>query len=162
MIIIGKIQRLSEGLDMHIRSVEEIAAEIKEHYDQEPRGWKLLRGRDSEGHYDTYIANREHLWQMKTEFRNPYRPTGIGVKVMNNPGEDIDLLLSIGESLPFGEIYPQKGSHPIFAMGIGRYSPRAAGELKAIISLKNERLERNLKDGLNRFLLREGVCTDYL
>lgn len=146
---------------MQIKSVEEIIAEIKVSYDQNPLGWKMLRGRDRAGHYDTYIANRKSLWQMKTEFKNPYHPIGVGTKIIGKPDEEMDFLMEKGEALPFSEIYPQRKSHPIFALGIGRYSPKATNELKSIISSKQGELERNLSENLDKFLHREGICKDY-
>ncbi len=146
---------------MQIKSVEEIIAEIKVSYDQNPLGWKMLRGRDRAGHYDTYITNRRSLWQMKTEFKNPYQPIGVGTRIMEKPDEELDFLMEKGNALPFSEIYPQRKSHPIFALGIGRYSPKATNELKGIISSKQEDLERNLSENLDKFLHREGICKDY-
>lgn len=147
---------------MQIRSAEEIIAEIKISYDQNPMGWKMLRGRDRMGHYDTYISNQKSLWQMKTEFKNPYQPVGVGKKIMDNHLEEIDLLMEVGSALPFSEIYPQQKSHPIFAMGIGKYSPKATNKLKDIISSKQKELERDLTESLDRFLHREGIYKDYL
>ena len=147
---------------MQIKTVEEIIFEIKERFDQEPLGWKMLRGRDRSGHYDTYIMNKENLWQLKTEFKNPYQPVGVGIKIADNPNEEIDFLMKVGDALPFGEIYPQRKSHPIFAVGVGRYSPKATSELKSIISSKHDELERNLSESLDKFLHREGLCKDYL
>ncbi|MEE9150870.1 MAG: hypothetical protein V3U20_03450 [Thermoplasmata archaeon] len=146
---------------MQIKSAEEIIAEIKVSYDQEPLGWKMLRGRDRAGHYDTYITNRKSLWQLKTEFKTPNQPVGVGMKIMDKPYEEIDVLMEKGSALPFGEIYPQRKSQPIFAMGIGRYSPQATKELKGIISSKQDELEKSLSESLDRFLHREGICKDY-
>jgi hypothetical protein len=147
---------------MEIKSVERIIAEIKECYDQEPLGWRMLRGRDTAGHYDTYIMNKKSLWQLKTEFKNPYQPAGVGIKIPDNPNEEMEVLMKEGDALPFSEIYPQRRSHPIFAMGIGRYSPKATTKLKTIISSKHEELERNLSESLDRFLHREGLLKEYL
>ncbi|UCG70702.1 MAG: hypothetical protein JSV09_06720 [Thermoplasmata archaeon] len=147
---------------MQIKTAEEIIAEIKISFDQNPLGWKMLRGRDRAGHYDTYILNQKSLWQLKTEFKSPYQPKGVGAKIMDNPFEEIDLLMEVGSALPFSEIYPQQKSHPIFAMGIGRYSPSASEKLKGLISTKQEDLERNLSESLDKFLHREGICKDYL
>ena len=149
-------------IKMEIKSVEEIIAEVKLNYDRDPLNWKMLRGRDRLGHYDTYIMNRKSLWQLKTEFKNPYQPTGVGVKIMDNPTEEIEFLMEKGEALPFSEVYHQPASHPIFAMGIGRFSPPAADTLKGIISSKQDELERNLSESLDKLLHREGICKDYL
>jgi hypothetical protein len=147
---------------MQVKSVEEIIAEIKISYDQDPTGWKMLRGRDCEGHYDTYIMNQKSLWQLKTEFKNPYQPVGIGSRIMDDPGKEIDILMAKGEFLPFSEIYPQEKSVPIFAMGIGRYSPKTTSILKSIISTKQDDLEKKLSDSLDKFLHREGLYKEYI
>jgi len=147
---------------MQIKSVEEIIAEIKYCYDQNPLGWKMLRGRDRMGHYDTYIMNSKSLWQMKTEFKNPYQPKGVGIKIMDNPDKEINFLMEKGDALPFSEIYQLQSHHPIFALGVGRYSQKASDKLKGIISSKQEELEKNLSESLNKFLHKEGICKDYL
>jgi hypothetical protein len=147
---------------MEIRPVEEIIAEIKVQYDQDPLGWKFLRGRDNKGHYDTYLMNRRSLWQMKTEFANPYSPKGVGLKVMDRPGEEIEFLMEKGEALVFGELYKQQKGHPIITTGIGRYSPKATKELSGIISDRQKTLERDLSESLNRLLHREGLYKEYL
>lgn len=147
---------------MDIRPVEEIIAEIKIQYDNDPLGWKFLRGRDSKGHYDTYLLNKNSLWHMKTEFKNPYSPKGVGLKVMNGPGKDIEFLMEEGESLVFGELYKQQTSLPIVTTGIGRYSPKATNELKGIISEKQRTLERDLSESLNKLLHREGLYQEYI
>ncbi|UCE39444.1 MAG: hypothetical protein JSW00_09545 [Thermoplasmata archaeon] len=147
---------------MHIKPVEEIIAEIKSCYDHDPYGWRMLRGRDRAGHYDTYIMNRRSLWQMKTEFKNPYQPKGVGTKIMDKPDKEIEILMEMGEALPFGELYHQQKSHPIYTLGVGRYSKSAANQLKGIISSKQEEVEKNLTENLDKFLHREGICKDYL
>ncbi|UCE73928.1 MAG: hypothetical protein JSV56_13055 [Methanomassiliicoccales archaeon] len=147
---------------MKIKSVEEIIAEIKECYDQEPEGWKLLRGRDRAGHYDTYIMNKKNLWQMKTEFKTPFQPKGVGIRIMDKPDEEVEVLMEKGTALPFGEIYQQRKNHPIFALGIGRYSPKATSEMKGILSSKQEELEKNLSENLDKLLFREGIYKEYL
>jgi hypothetical protein len=147
---------------MQIKSVEEIIAEIKLYYDRDPLGWKMLRGRDNKGHYNTYIMNRNSLWQMKTEYKSPFEPKGVGTKIMDKLDLEIEMLMQEGDALPFGEIYQQEKANPIFAMGIGKYSKAAATELKNIISSKNEELEQNLSLSLDKFLHREGICKDYL
>jgi hypothetical protein len=86
----------------------------------------------------------------------------VGIKVMDNPTEEIEFLMEKGEALPFSEIYHQPLSHPIFAMGIGRYSPPAADTLKSIISSRQDELEKNLSLSLDKLLHKEGLCKDYL
>ncbi len=147
---------------MDIRPVEDIIAEIKVQYDQDPYGWRFLRGRDSRGHYDTYLMNKNSLWQTKTEFKNPYSPKGVGLKVMDGPDKKIEFLMEEGEALVFGELYNPKKDFPIITTGIGRYSHQATMELKGIISNKQESLERDLTESLNKLLHREGIYKEYL
>ncbi len=147
---------------MDIRPVEEIIFEIKMQYDLDPLGWKFLRGRDKWGHYDTYLMNKNSLWQTKTEFKNPYSPKGVGLKVLDKPNREIELLMEGGEAMVFGELYNPKKDFPIITTGIGRYSHQATKELKGIISNKQESLERDLTESLNKLLHREGIYKEYL
>jgi hypothetical protein len=147
---------------MEIKPIEEIIANIRESYDKEPLGWRLLRGRDSLGHYDTYISNKDTLWLMKAEYKSPFEPKGVGIKVQEKPHEEIELLMQKGSPLPFGEMYQQKNNFPIFTMGVGRYSPSSTKELKGIISSKQENLERELAGSLDKLLHKEGICKEYI
>jgi hypothetical protein len=144
-----------------IDTVENTMAEIKVHYDQNPLNWRMLRGRDKDGHYDTYIMNKKALWHLKTEFKTPYEPKGIGVKVMDNPPDIVAAIMEKGEAFPFGEIYHKLEMPPIFAMGMGKYSQNASGQIKSLISSKNEELERNMNKSLGKLLHKEGICQEY-
>jgi hypothetical protein len=147
---------------MDIRPVEEIISEIRECYERDPLGWKMLRGKDRMGHTDTYIMHKKALWQMKCEFKSPIQPKGVGTRIEEKPINEMEFLMEHGSALPFGEIYNQEDRLPILTMGIGRYSPRAANELKGLISSKQENLERDLSESLNRLLHREGIYKEYL
>jgi hypothetical protein len=105
---------------------------------------------------------------MKTEFRNPYQPIGVGVKI-----EDIQLdvvrvaMKEKGELFPFGEIYrplslKSKAIQSIVALGIGKYSSDATSKLKSIISSKQAELEIDLNRKLQKLLDREGMFKEYI
>lgn len=147
---------------LQIDTVENTMAEIKIQFDQNPMDWRMLRGRDKDGHYDTYIANKRALWHLKTEFKTPYEPKGVGVKIMENPPDLFTAIMEKGEAYPFGEIYHKTEMPPIFALGVGKYSQSAASQMKSLISSKNEELERSMNKSLNKLLYREGICTGYL
>ena len=147
---------------MTIKPVEEIIREIKEHYDEESKGWRVLRGKDQRGHYNTYISSPEFLWQMKTELKNPYQPVGVGKMVTEDVSKKIKRIMDTGEPLPFAEIYPQPKDASIIAMGIGNYSPKSTDMLREIISSKQRNLESDLASSLNKLLHREGLYMGYV
>lgn len=146
---------------MYIKSVNEIIAEIKKEYDEDPRNWRVLRGKDSKGHYDTYISGPKSLWQMKTEWKTPYRPVGVGVKVMGESNEIVKFIMDKGEYFPFGEIYPQIKNSAIIAVGFGKYSQKSTNQLKSVISSKQEKLEKELNKSLDRLLEKEGLFKEF-
>ena len=147
---------------MTIKPVEEIIREIKEHYDEEPKGWRVLRGKYQRGHQNTYISSPTFLWQMKTELKNPYQPLGVGTIVAEDVSKKIKRIMDTGDPLPFAEIYPQKKDFAIIAMGIGNYSPESTDMLREIISSKQRKLESDLTASLNKLLQKEGLYTGYI
>ncbi|MFA5771142.1 MAG: hypothetical protein WC974_00200 [Thermoplasmata archaeon] len=134
--------------------------EIKREYDKNAENWRILRGRDDRGHYDTFVFGNEKLWHMKTEWKTPYQPVGVGKKIEDFSNKVEKILTERGEYFPFGEIYPQAKDSAIIAIGIGRYSPSSTKELKHIIS-GQEDLERKLKEELNRLLREEELMKEY-
>ncbi len=146
---------------MTIKPVEEIIREIKEHYDEEPKEWRVLRGKDQRGHQNTYVSSPTFLWQMKTELKNPYQPLGVGTIVAEDVSKKIKRIMDTGDPLPFAEIYPQKKDFAIIAMGIGNYSPESTDMLREIISSKQRKLESDLTASLNKLLQKEGLYTGY-
>ncbi|NYT00749.1 MAG: hypothetical protein GKB99_03370 [Methanocellales archaeon] len=147
---------------MTIKPVEEIIGEIKEHYDEDPKGWRILRGRDQRGHYDTYISSPSFLWHMKTELKNPYQPVGVGYMVTEEVSKKIKIIMDAGDPLPFAEIYKQKNDNSIIAIGIGNYSPKSMDMLRETISSKQRNLESELISSLNKLLNREGLYMGYI
>ena len=147
---------------MIIKSVEEIIRDIKTRYDKEPKGWRVLKGKDNRGHQDTYILQgSKHLWQLKTELKTPYRPIGVGARLGWDVDSEIKRVMDIGRDFPFGEVYPQKDDFSIIALGLGKYSTEGTSHLKGILSSKQERLDAKLKASLDKLLYREGMFKEF-
>ena len=98
---------------------------------------------------------------MKTELKNPYKPIGVGSKIMKNPDDDIRNKFE-GKPFPFSEIYPQKEKASIIALGIGKYSPTSSKNLKGIISREQEKLDSKLNKELRKLLDKEEMFKEYL
>lgn len=146
---------------MQIKNIEEIIREIKKEYDKDKEGWEVLRGRDSRGHYDTYILGPNSLYQMKTELKNPYKPIGVGSKILKSPDEEIRKNFK-GKPFPFSELYQHKEKATIIALGIGKYSQSSSKKLKNIISTQQEKLDAKLNKELQKLLDKEGMFKEYL
>lgn len=145
-----------------IKAVEEVIRDIKKVHDADPKGWKVLRGRDDRGHYDTYVSHVSgHLWHLKTERANPYRHVGVGGLVLRELEEDINEIMSHGRPLPFGEIYPQSDQSTIIALGLGKYSHEGANDLKGILSSKQREMESRLNTSLDQMLHQRGHYSEY-
>ena len=82
-------------------------SEIKTEYDKDPYNWRILRGKDSRQHINTFIAqDTKKLWQIKTELKNPIQPIGFGGLVKRNLNDEIGEIMSRGTDLPIHEVYP--------------------------------------------------------
>ncbi len=147
---------------MKIKTVEEIMLEIKQRYDQEPKAWRILRGRDQNGHYDTYVAQSDQdLWHVKSEWKNPYTQIGVGTKIARKIDDEIDGILSTGVTHPIHEIYPQRESF-IIAIGLGKYSTDSTEKINNIVSDEHEKLEFDLNTQLDKLLKKEGFYQSYI
>lgn len=136
--------------------------EIKLKYDQKPEGWRILRGRDQNGHYDTYVAQGDQdLWHLKSEWKNPYTQLGVGTKVARKIDEEIDSILNTGETLPIHEIYPQR-ENVIIALGLGKYSHNSIDQLNNIVSPKNDKLEYDMNKQLDKLLNKARFYQSYI
>jgi hypothetical protein len=144
-----------------MKTVEQIMFEIKKKYDKKPENWSVLRGRDKRGHYDTYILGAEVLWHMKTEWKTPYRPIGVGRKINDFPEKVRHIVEEEGEYFLIGEIYPQPKNSALIAIGIGKYSPTATNSLKRIISGQDV-LEEKMNRELKKLLKKEEMMKEYI
>ena len=144
-----------------MKTVEQIMFEIKKKYDKKPSDWRVLRGRDKRGHYDTYVLGSDSLWHMKTEWKTPYQPIGVGRKIDDFPEKARHIIEEGGEYFPIGEIYPQPKDATLIAIGIGRYSPKSTSNLKRIIS-GQDALEGKMNKGLKKLLKKEEMMKEYV
>ncbi|MDI6855710.1 MAG: hypothetical protein QMD21_02865 [Candidatus Thermoplasmatota archaeon] len=143
-----------------VENVNKIMRKIKEEYDRSPENWRVLRGRDKKGHYDTFVLGNDKLWHLKTEWKTPYLPVGVGERILEFSDKVEKIITEKGEYFPIGEIYPQAKSEAIIAIGIGKYSPKATKELKEIIR-GQEALENKLSNQLNKLLKKEELLKEY-
>ena len=140
--------------------------EIKADYDKDPDNWRILRGRDSNQHINTFIAHSDKkLWQMKTEWKNPYTPLGIGSCVKRNLNDEIQQQFEFGSDIPISEVY-QNDKNFIIAFGLGKYSQNSTNELRNLLIQdvpgygKNIEKEFNLE--LQKLLKKEQLFDHYL
>lgn len=143
-----------------VKNVNELMREIKKEYDASPKNWRVLRGRDRRGHYDTFILGGKKLWHLKTEWKTPYRPVGVGERISDFSEEVERIITKKGEYFPIGEIYPQAKESAIIAIGIGKYSPAGIKGVKSIIRGQDE-LESKLDRNLNKLLKKEELLKEY-
>ena len=151
---------------LKIKSVQDIMLEIKLKYDQDPEDWRILRGRDEYGHYDTYVAQGDkELWHMKTEWKNPVLPIGVGRAVKRNLNDEILKLMSTGTNLPIHELYPDS-EKLIIALGIGKYSQESTTELTRLLRQNRpsyaRKVEPELNLELNRIIHQEQLYKHYI
>jgi hypothetical protein len=59
---------------------DEIKRELLNRYSVDPKGWRVLVGRDPKGYDDLIVIHGPDLWQIKEFKLNPYESTGLGVK----------------------------------------------------------------------------------
>lgn len=50
-------------------------------YDEDPRGWRVLVGKDKYGFFDVLFSHGPELWQIKEHEVNPYKFVGYGAKL---------------------------------------------------------------------------------
>jgi len=50
-------------------------------YDNDPRGWSVLVGRDNAGFFDVLISHGKEAWQVKEYQVNPYKFVGLGSRI---------------------------------------------------------------------------------
>ena len=151
---------------LKVKKLPELMAEIKSEYDKDPYNWRILRGKDSNQHISTFIAHEDKkLWQLKTEWKNPVMPVGIGKCVKRNLNDEIHEIMKIGTDLPIHEIYPNKDNF-IIALGYGKYSQTSTNQLRELLSqdvpgYKNS-IEKELNFELRKILYKEQLLNHYI
>jgi len=59
---------------------DEVKRELLKRYSADPKGWRVLVGRDPKGYSDLIVIHGSDLWQVKEFKLNPYESTGFGVR----------------------------------------------------------------------------------
>ncbi len=78
---------------------DEVKKELLKRYSADPKGWRVLVGRDSKGYYDLIVLHGSDMWQVK-EFRlNPYESVGFGVR---DRVKENEFLRKVSSTHPFG------------------------------------------------------------
>ena len=141
-------------------------SEIKGKYDKDPDNWRFLRGKDSQNHITTFIGHDDkELWQLKTEWKNPVTPLGIGKCVKRNLNDEIAELMKTGTDIPIHEIYPNKESF-LIALGFGKYSQASTNKIRDILTQDipgyNSKIEMELNLEFQKLLNKEQIFNHYL
>lgn len=107
---------------MSIEPGNRIVKRIKDLYDRDKHGWRVLAGLDSEGRLDFYISHKnELLWKLKSKPINPYSYITVGTEIRDLNFEIFMEILK--ESQPFGfqALFPQDDINSILMFGLGKY-----------------------------------------
>jgi len=114
---------------------------IKQIYDKDREGWRILAGLDGGGRLDLYIAYRNKLlWKLKSKPVNPFSYLSVGAEVRDLNYEIIEELLRTGRPFSFQALFPQNGVQSIVMLGLGRY----IRDRKTPVSESEQRLDRIL------------------
>jgi hypothetical protein len=68
-----------------MRDSAKIRREIARLYDRDPRGWRILVGKDTAGFFDVLISHGTEAWQVKEYQVIPYNFVGLGSRLSNLP-----------------------------------------------------------------------------
>jgi len=74
-----------------------IRREIARRYDNDPRGWSVLVGRDGAGFFDILVSHGKEAWQVKEYEVNPYKFVGLGSRIPTLPPHPLS-----SNEYPFG------------------------------------------------------------
>ena len=114
---------------------------IKQIYDKDREGWRILAGLDGGGRLDLYIAYKNKLlWKLKSKPVNPFSYLSVGAEVRDLNYEIIEELLRTGRPFSFQALFPQNGVQSIVMLGLGRY----IRDRKTPVSESEQRLDRIL------------------
>lgn len=151
---------------MTVKKLSELIAEIKSDFDKDPNNWRVLRGKDTNLHHNTFIAHADKkLWQLKTEWKNPYTPLGVGTCVKRNLNDEIQQLFEQGTDIPISEIYPNKDNF-IIALGLGKYSQSSTNQLGELLSQDvpgyGKKIVKEFNLEMQKILRKEQLFNHYL
>jgi hypothetical protein len=131
---------------MRIEPAGEIMRKIKQVYDQDRRGWRILAAQDERGLLDLFVSHHEaQLWRLKSKPISPYEFISLGFEARNLDDEIQRELRSSGLPFLFQAIFPQSSSQEaILAQGLAKYSKNTAERLKKALSTKGNLDEEEL------------------
>ncbi len=149
---------------MVLKTVSELMKEIIADYNQDPLHWHILRSRDSKNHMDTFISHADQkLWQLKTEWKTPMMPIGIGKCVKRNLNDEIQELMEQGSDLPITEVYPNN-ENIIITLGLGKYSKPSTKQISKILQDSAgypRKIEKEFNFELEKILKKEQLLNHY-
>ena len=151
---------------MKVKHLPELMSEIKLEFDKDPYNWRILRGKDSREHTATFIAHDDQkLWQLKTEWKNPVTPVGIGKCVKRNLNDEIQEIMNTGTDLPIREIYPNNDNF-IVALGLGKYSQKSTHKMSDLLRQDipgyRSKIEKELNLEFQKILRNEQIFNHYV
>jgi hypothetical protein len=149
---------------MVLKPVSELMKEIIAEYNQDPLHWHMLRSKDSRNHINTFISHdNKKLWQLKTEWKTPMVPVGIGKCVKRNLNDEIQDLMQKGSDLPISEFYPNN-NNVIITLGLGKYSKPSTDKISKILQDSAgypRKVEKELNLELEKILKKEQLLDHY-
>jgi hypothetical protein len=138
-----------EKEDYHgVAPISHIAKKMKKRYDKDPKGWKVVGTKDSDGNNDTFITKKPNTYWLKSKQLSPFSSLSMG-SVVRNIDRDIDE--EIGQKMSkedmlrlFGMVVPLKKNKNIIASGIEKYSKTHGGHIKKVINERSPNLNFQL------------------
>jgi hypothetical protein len=108
---------------MSVESGSQIIKRIKDVYDKDKQGWRVLAGLDTGGRLDFYIAHKdEMLWKLKSKPVNPYSYITVGTEMRDLNFEIFMKVLKESEPFGFQALFPQDELKYILMLGLGKYA----------------------------------------
>ncbi|MBS7609208.1 hypothetical protein KEJ36_03330 [Candidatus Bathyarchaeota archaeon] len=137
---------------MKVEPAGELIRRIKQVYDQDKKGWRVLAAQDERGLLDLFVSHREaQLWRLKSKPISPYEFISLGFEARNLDEEIQRELRASGLPFLFQAIFPQPSrQEAILAQGLAKYSTSSAGRLRKALSsqgiLDEEELVKRLEE----------------
>jgi len=67
--------------ESELQPAEKLKREIAKSYDSNPKGWRVLVGKDNRNFSQILVSNGSQVWILKEEMINPYRSIGLGARL---------------------------------------------------------------------------------
>ncbi|WP_309491835.1 hypothetical protein [Candidatus Hecatella orcuttiae] len=82
-----------------ILPTDKVKRTIARIYEEDPKGWHMLVGRDVKGYHDILVIHNSEFWHIKEQSLNPYETVGFGVHGIL---EDRKLPPGLSAEFPYG------------------------------------------------------------